>query len=154
MHMNDQQKAAAIFAKYNRHYDGEVQGCCPLIADEIQREVGGEVVAGYLTFFGGSQRRTHWWVEKDGATLDPMGDEFMKHPEDYAAREVAHRDRGIFDRILPQYEQWRVADFAPRAGSQRAIAECEHAFVDGPGDFGGTGDGRPCANGCGAVDQY
>lgn len=100
--------AAAIYDKYMRRYDGEIQGCCPLIADEIHRAIGGEVVAGWITFFGGSQRRTHWWVEKDGVTLDPMGDEFMKYPEDYAAREEAHRDRDIFDRILPQYEQWRV----------------------------------------------
>lgn len=41
-------------------------------------------------------------------TLDPMGDEFMKYPEDYAGREEEHRDRGIFERILPQYEQWRA----------------------------------------------
>lgn len=100
--------AAHIHAKYVKAYDGEIQGCCLLIADEIQRAAGGEVVAGYITFFGGANRRSHWWVEKDGVTLDPMGDDLMKHPEDYAGREEEHRDRGIFRRVLPQYEQWRV----------------------------------------------
>lgn len=106
--MSDQQQAAAIHAKYVRAYDGEIQGCCPVIADDIQRAVGGEVVAGYLTFFGGSQRRSHWWVQKNGVTLDPMGDALIAHPDDYGGREEEHRDRGIFERILPQYEQWRV----------------------------------------------
>ena len=97
----------AIYLKYHTHYDGEIQGCCPLIADEIQREVGGDVVAGEITFYGGSVRRTHWWVEKDGVTLDPMGDAMMD-PRDFPERVEVHRDRAIFDAILPQYERWRV----------------------------------------------
>ena len=99
----------AIYAKYSQHYNGEVQGCCPLIADEIQHAIGGEVVAGWITFYGGGNRRTHWWVEKDGVTYDPMGDEYMKYPEDFPGREEAHRDRETFERILPRYEQWRVS---------------------------------------------
>jgi hypothetical protein len=55
-----------IHAKYTAAYGSNLQGCCPLIADEIQRAVGGDVVAGELTWYGGSCRRTHWWVEKDG----------------------------------------------------------------------------------------
>lgn len=97
----------AIWLKYFRHYDGEVQGCCPLIADEIQKAIGGEVVAGELTWNGGSCRRTHWWVEKDGETIDPMGDWMLRH-EDYPDRVAHHRDAGIFRRILPQYERWRI----------------------------------------------
>lgn len=100
--------ARAVHQKYVRHYDGEIQGCCPLIADEIQREVGGEVVAGEITFYGGTQRRTHWWVDLGGVTLDPMGDDMMSCPEDFAERIEVHRDRSIFDAILPKYEQWRV----------------------------------------------
>jgi hypothetical protein len=42
-------EALAIWQKYVSRYNGEIQGCCPLIADEIQRAIGGEVVAGYLT---------------------------------------------------------------------------------------------------------
>lgn len=102
-------EAKAIWQKYVRRYNGEIQGCCPLIADEIQQAIGGEVVAGYLTFFGGSQRRSHWWVEKDGVTIDPMGDDLISHPDDYGGREEEHRDRRTFENILPQYEQWRVA---------------------------------------------
>lgn len=97
-----------VYQKYVRHYDGEIQGCCLLIADEIQRAVGGDVVAGELTFFGGTQRRTHWWVDLNGMTLDPMGDDMMSDPRDFAERVEIHRDRAIFDAILPQYEQWRI----------------------------------------------
>lgn len=98
----------AIWRKYRDRYDGETQGCCPLIADEIQRAVGGEVVAGELTWYGGSCRRTHWWVVKDGKVIDPMGDDFLRH-EEYPGREEKHRDRRIFENILPDYERWRVA---------------------------------------------
>ena len=99
--------AAAVFAKYRTAYGNEVQGCCLLIADEITREIGGDVVAGELTWYGGSCRRTHWWVEKDGQTLDPMGDDFLRL-EEYPGREEHHRDRIVFERLLPQYERWRV----------------------------------------------
>jgi len=96
-----------IFEKYKTYYGTNLQGCCPLIADEIQSAVGGDVVAGELTWFGGSCRRTHWWVEKDGKVLDPMGDEFLS-TEDATDRCEVHRDRAIFRNILPQYERWRV----------------------------------------------
>jgi hypothetical protein len=104
----DKRKALAILDRYRSFYNNEIQGCCPLIADEIQRAIGGEVVAGELVFLGGN-RRTHWWVEKDGVTFDPMGD-WMFAPDDYMHREEAHRDRGIFERILPGYERWRVPE--------------------------------------------
>lgn len=100
--------ADSIYRKYHDHYDGEIQGCCPLIADEISCATGGAVVAGEITFFGGSQRRTHWWVDLRGVILDPMGDAMMTEPRDYAERVEIHRDRAIFDAILPQYEQWRI----------------------------------------------
>ena len=97
----------AVFEKYRAAYGDNLQGCCPLIADEIQQAVGGEVVAGELTWYGGSCRRTHWWVEKDGQTIDPMGDAFLAS-EVAPGREVIHRDRYMLERILPQYEQWRI----------------------------------------------
>jgi hypothetical protein len=100
--------AMAIYLKYHAHYDGEIQGCCPLIADEICRAVGAVPVAGEITFYGGSHRRTHWWAEKDGVTLDPMGDALMD-PRDYPERVEVHRDAAIFQAILPDYERWRVA---------------------------------------------
>ena len=97
---------AEIFEKYRRRYDGEIQGCCPLIADEIQRAVGGEIVAGYLRWPG--CQRSHWWVEKDGKVIDPMGDDLLSY-ETWGDREEEHRDRAIFEAILPRYEQWRTA---------------------------------------------
>jgi hypothetical protein len=83
--------AEMIHEKYKAAYGTNLQGCCLLIADEIADTVGGEVVAGELTWYGGSCRRTHWWVEKE-----------------YTGRLEAHRDRGIFDSVLPQYERWRI----------------------------------------------
>jgi hypothetical protein len=99
---------SAIFDLYQMKYGSEIQGCCLLIADEIQRTVGGDVVAGELTWYGGSCRRTHWWVEKDGQTLDPMGDWLLSF-EDQTGRCEHHRDRAVFDSILPNYERWRIS---------------------------------------------
>lgn len=96
-----------IYAKYSAAYGSHLQGCCPLIADEIHRAIGGDVVAGELTWYGGSCRRTHWWVEKDGEVVDPMGDDFLRS-EVATGRSEAHRDRATLDAILPQYERWRV----------------------------------------------
>lgn len=109
MTLDAKEIAAAIHRRYVLAYDGDIQGCCPLIADEIQRAVGGDVVAGEITFFGGTQRRTHWWVCVDGLTLDPMGDDMMSDPRDFAERVEIHRDRATFEAILPAYEQWRVS---------------------------------------------
>ncbi len=109
----DVEAARAIFRRYYDHYDGEVQGCCPVIADEISATIGGEIVAGELTWHSGSCRRTHWWVEKDGVVLDPMGD-WLLEPEMATGREEHHRDRYVFDAILPRYERWRVTP-APAA---------------------------------------
>ena len=96
-----------IHAKYAAAYGSNLQGCCPLIADEIQRAIGGQVVAGELIWYGGSCRRTHWWVEKDGQVVDPMGDDFLRS-EVATGRSEAHRDRDVFEMILPQYERWRI----------------------------------------------
>lgn len=96
-----------IYAKYVATYGSKLQGCCPLIADEIQRAIGGDVVAGELTWYGGSCRRTHWWVEKDGKVIDPMGEDFLRD-EVATGRSEAHRDRATLDAILPQCERWRT----------------------------------------------
>jgi hypothetical protein len=96
-----------VFEKYRAAYGDNLQGCCPLIADEIQKAIGGEVVAGELTWYGGSCRRTHWWVEKDGAVIDPMGDAFLAG-EEAPGREKIHCSRTVFLQILPRYEQWRA----------------------------------------------
>lgn len=103
----DLAEAAAIFRRYHRHYDGEVQGCCLVIADEIQRMIGGEIVAGYIEIYGGTSRRSHWWVEKNGERIDPMGAAAFSE-KDYPVWVEAHRDRALFETILPRYEQWRV----------------------------------------------
>lgn len=103
--MNARQRAVEIFNRYKRKYDGEVQGCCPVIASDIMREIGGEPVAGFLCF--GGTKRQHWWVELNGEILDPMGDDIVSH-EDFWEREEVHRNVDIFDGILPRYELWRV----------------------------------------------
>lgn len=105
--MTDKETSAAIYAKCDRHYDGEVQGCCLLIADETQRAIGGEVVVGYIAIYGGTSRRSHWWVEKDGQRFDPMG-EAKFCAEDFPEWEEVHRDQMLFYSVLPEYEQWRV----------------------------------------------
>jgi hypothetical protein len=95
-----------VLNRYNSHFEGEIQGCCPVIADEIAERIGGEVVAGYLCWT--TVRRSHWWVvTSDGIVHDPMGDELKDEPGFH--RDEAHRQREIFDSILPQFEQWRVA---------------------------------------------
>lgn len=102
-----QEAVTLVFDKYKAIYGDNLQGCCLLLADEISAAVGGDVVAGELTWYGGSCRRTHWWVEKDGEVLDPMGDAFLSG-EEYTGRLEAHRERVIFDSLLPQYERWRI----------------------------------------------
>ncbi len=99
--------AAQVLEKYKRAYGNNLQGCCLLIADEIVRKIGGDVVAGEITWYGGSCRRTHWWVDKDGEVIDPMGDDVLRFEEAPGRTEI-HRDRAIFMALLPQYEQWRV----------------------------------------------
>ena len=95
-----------VIDRYNAHFEGEIQGCCPVIAAEIAERIGGEVVAGYLCWT--TVRRPHWWVvTPDGMVHDPMGDELKDEPGFH--RDEAHRQRHIFDSILPQFEQWRVA---------------------------------------------
>lgn len=106
--MSDAAVASGIFARYLSRYDGEVQGCCPVIADEIRKRIGGCAVAGMLLWYGGCCRRTHWWVEKDGVVIDPMGDWFLSD-EEGTGREVVHRNQSEFEAILPQYERWRIA---------------------------------------------
>lgn len=95
-----------VIDRYNAAYDGETQGCCPVIADEIAEKTGGEVVAGCLCWT--TVRRTHWWVETpDGEIHDPMGEELSGEPGFH--RHEIHRDKAEFLNILPRYEQWRVS---------------------------------------------
>lgn len=106
--MNDIDVVDSIYQRYCARYGAnELQGCCLLIADEIQGAIGGECVAGYLKWYGGSCSRSHWWVEKDGVVFDPMGDELLKW-EVGTSREEEHRDRCIFENLLLSYEIYRV----------------------------------------------
>lgn len=100
--------AADIYRRYKDHYDGEVQGCCILIAHEICERTGAIPVAGEITMYGGTVRRTHWWAQWDNVILDPMGDDMMD-PRDYPERVEVHRDIGIFYAVMPDYERWRIA---------------------------------------------
>jgi hypothetical protein len=101
----DEEISEAVYQKYNSHYDGEIQGCCMLIADEIAEQVNGIRTAGYLLWSGG--QRSHWWVEKQGKVFDPMGDELLKQ-ERAGRRKIEHQDIYHFRAILPQYERWRI----------------------------------------------
>ena len=105
--LEDRCAADEIYAKYVTAYDDELQGCCLLIADEISNVIDGEVVAGELHYNHGCNKRTHWWVEKDGIVFDPMGDEFLEG-EIGGGRLEVHRDRKVFEGLLPEYEKWRV----------------------------------------------
>jgi hypothetical protein len=64
------------------------QGWCGQIAEAIQKHLGGELVAGYLSFRG--FRRMHWWLELNGHIIDPMSDDYM--PTDPHEHEEVHRD--------------------------------------------------------------
>lgn len=48
----DMQTSETIFKKYHSAFDDDVQGACIVIADEIQKAIGGECVAGYLCMCG------------------------------------------------------------------------------------------------------
>lgn len=114
-----------IWAKYHSAYQGELQGCCLLIADEIVRAGGGQVVAGWLTWYGGACKRMHWWVERDGAVIDPMGDHVLSG-EVAPGRIVEHRDRKVFDALLVDYERWRIKPIYDHPAERRSLQEwCE-----------------------------
>lgn len=81
--------ADAIFAAYMDANDRDVQGLCALIASDIIDKIGGVLVAGELVW--ASCRRTHWWVDVDGETVDPMGDWQMDGESFY--RHEAHRNQ-------------------------------------------------------------
>jgi len=99
--------ADAIYQRYKTHYDGDVQGCCILIADEICKATGADPIAGEITLYGGSVRRTHWWAQHGDTVLDPMGDDWMD-PRDFPERVELHRERSIFHAVMPDYERWRI----------------------------------------------
>jgi hypothetical protein len=45
-----------IYQKYVKAYKNETQGCCLFIADEIQKQIGGDVVARELTWYDSATR--------------------------------------------------------------------------------------------------
>lgn len=97
-------KAREVFDRYKKAYGGEIQGLCLIIADETQKTIGGDVVAGYLWMCG--IQRPHWWVEKDGTIYDFMGDEYQKELNFHRSEE--HRNKDIFESVLPRYERYRL----------------------------------------------
>lgn len=91
----DTELANRVFQIFSEKLHGEVQGACAVIAMNIWSELVAHedssdpiVIGGYLTSATG-WRRAHWWIEKNGITYDPMGDEYRGEPG--FAREVAHR---------------------------------------------------------------
>ena len=77
----------SIYAAYTAMY-GFPQGMCGQLAEHLQKEVGGEIVAGYLKF--PTFQRAHWWLELNGTIIDPMSDELMR--TDPHSHEEVHRD--------------------------------------------------------------
>ena len=93
-----------IYEKYKCIYNN-TQGLCAVIAKHIIDTIGGEPVAGYLTWYGGSCRRSHWWVEKDGITIDPMGDDLLEC-EEAIGREEINRNMDFFNIELERQKCW------------------------------------------------
>lgn len=99
------QIAIQIYERYKRRFDNNTQGLCAVIAKEIIDIIGGEPVAGYLTWYGGSCRRSHWWVEKDGEIIDPMGNDLLKN-EVAIGREEENRNINYFLYELDRQMKW------------------------------------------------
>ena len=76
-----------VYLRYKTMY-GFPQGYCGQIAEEIQKQIGGELVAGFLAF--NTHDREHWWVDFNGTIIDPMSDE-LKKTDEHRHVEV-HRD--------------------------------------------------------------
>jgi len=93
-----------IYQRYHEAFDGDVQGACIIIADEISRAINGTPVAGFLCMCG--IERSHWWIEKDGITIDPMGDRYKDEINFH--RKEAHRSLTEFNTLLPRYEKYRL----------------------------------------------
>lgn len=78
----------SIYWKYEAIVGGFPQGYCGQIAEEIQKECGGDLIAGWLEY--GTGKREHWWLEIDGNIVDPMSEQFNVHTP---CRHIeAHRD--------------------------------------------------------------
>jgi hypothetical protein len=67
----------SVYAMHEAKAGGFPQGYCGQIAEQIQKQCGGELVAGWLEY--GTGRREHWWLEIDNNIVDPMAEEFNKH---------------------------------------------------------------------------
>lgn len=76
-----------IYLTYKARY-GFPQGYCGQIAEDIQKKIGGQIVAGYLVFK--THNREHWWLDLEGVIIDPMSDELMMS-DPHTHKEV-HRD--------------------------------------------------------------
>ncbi len=55
---SDQKIAQEIYNRYCKAFDGDVQGACIIIADEIRHAINGTPVAGFLCMCG--IERPHW----------------------------------------------------------------------------------------------
>ena len=96
---NDYVIAQEIYERYKDMYGSNTQGLCAYIAKDIINAIGGIPTAGYITWFGGSCRREHWWVEKNGLIIDPMGDDRLGNEVGYRHEKV-HQDLGVFMQML------------------------------------------------------
>ncbi len=98
---NNRKIAETIYEGYKGMYGENIQGLCVQLAKVIQSQIGGNVTAGYITWYGGSCKRSHWWVEKDGEIIDPMGDDRLGEEIGYNHEKV-HQDLTELDKILNQ----------------------------------------------------
>lgn len=99
----DKEIAEMVYESYKGIYGNNIQGLCGQLAKDIQLQIGGTITAGYLTWYSGSCKRSHWWVEKDGEVIDPMGDDRIGGEIEYGHEKI-HQDLDIFNECLHERE--------------------------------------------------
>ncbi|MHB8172738.1 MAG: hypothetical protein ACYDG6_14610 [Thermincolia bacterium] len=97
--MTDKEIAESVYEGYKGLYGDNIQGLCGQLAKSIQSQIGGIITAGYIIWYGGSCRRSHWWVEKNGIVIDPMGDDRVGQEIGYDHEKV-HQDINIFNKLF------------------------------------------------------
>lgn len=95
-----------ITMKYYRKYDGELQGLCSLIAQDIIDKIGGVPIAGYIKY-GSGNKRTHWWVDFMGVRIDPIVG-IMFNTNDYPKHVEVHRDWKLFKKEVADKKAYRI----------------------------------------------
>jgi len=95
--VRDKEIARNTYEEYKLLYGGNIQGLCEKLAKTIQSKIGGTKTAGYITWYGGSCRRSHWWIEKNGIVIDPMGDDRLGDELGYTHEKIHQDDSVLYD---------------------------------------------------------